>query len=75
MKKLLLLPLLFISVISFGQGWEKTSGGCYRDYGSQVQQTADGEYIITGAFGLLPYLDSDAYLIKPTSKPITKFDL
>ena len=68
MKQLLLLPFLFISVISFGQGWEKTFGGGDRDYGKSVQQTADGGYIITGAFGLLGNGDSDVYLIKTDSQ-------
>ena len=47
MKKLLLI-LLCLPMIGFGQGWEKTFGGLASDYGYSVEQTNDGGYIICG---------------------------
>ena len=63
MKKLLLI-LLCLPFIGFGQSWEYSSGGNSSDAGNSVQQTTDGGYIITGttkSFGNGQY---DVYLIK-----------
>ena len=69
MKKLLLI-LLCLPMIGFGQGWQKTFGWSNEDYnekGRSVQQTTDGGYIIFGE----TYIDNntgffsyDMYLIK-----------
>jgi len=65
MKKLLLI-LLCLPMIGFGQGWETTFGGASADVGESVQQTTDGGYIITGlthSYGN-GYGYSDVYLLK-----------
>ena len=47
MKKLLLI-LLCLPMIGFGQGWEQTYGGQDVDEGIIVEQTNDGGYIVLG---------------------------
>ena len=60
MKQLILI-LVIIPSFLFSQGWEKTIGGEYTEWGSSVQQTTDGGYIITGS------VSYDVYLIKTDS--------
>ncbi|MBT5274117.1 MAG: hypothetical protein HOL74_04750, partial [Flavobacteriales bacterium] len=63
MKKLLLI-LLCLPMIGFGQGWEKIFGGILNDYGFSVQQTNDGGYILSGATYSYGNGGRDVYLIK-----------
>ena len=63
MKKLLLI-LLCLPIIGFGQIWEKTYGGNSRDDGYFVQQTTDGGYIMCGKTNSFGNGGYDVYLIK-----------
>ena len=47
MKKLLLI-LLCLPLIGFGQGWDKIINGTGNNVGYSVQQTNDGGYIVVG---------------------------
>ena len=44
--------------------WAKTFGGADQDYGSEVQQTADGGYIVIGSTKSFNNGVDDLYLIK-----------
>ena len=63
MKKILLI-LIYLPFIGFGQGWVKTFGGTSADYGLSVQQNTDGGYIIAGIKNASDQLITDVYLIK-----------
>ena len=72
MKKLLLI-LLCLPIIGFGQGWTQTFGAAYYDEGRSVQQTTDGGYIITG-YRMAANLTRNVYLIKTDGNGIEQWN-
>jgi hypothetical protein len=65
MKNLILTLITTLPLTLWGQGWEQTYGGVNDDWGTSVQQTNDGGYVLTGmttSLGNWEY--ENVYLIK-----------
>tara|TARA_B110000444_G_C18540598_1_gene455537 strand:+ start:105 stop:332 length:228 start_codon:yes stop_codon:yes gene_type:complete len=62
MKKLLLI-LIALPMIGFGQGWKNLYGTGALNWGSDIEQTIDGGFIVTGASEDTSS-NRDVYLIK-----------
>ena len=65
--KLLLLSLIANVSVEAQITFHKTFGGTGDDYGTSVQQTNDGGYIITGFTNGVDSGNADVYLIKTDS--------
>ncbi len=72
MKKLLLI-LLCLPMIGFGQGWEKTYGNMNDQAGQSVKQTFDGGFIVTGVTNGVQGIGNDVYLIKTDNNGIEQW--
>ena len=68
MKNLFFVLACILSFSVFGQGWEQTYGGIAPDFGTSVQQTSDGGYIISASTSSFGNGSSDVYLIKTDSE-------
>jgi len=53
--------------------WTKTYGGRSEDFGSSVQQTSDGGFIIAGATGSFGAGSYDVYLIKTSASGVARW--
>ena len=63
----LLITTLFIGTINTSaqvNTFRNVFGGVGDDFGQDIEQTADGGYVITGATGSFGYGQSDVYLLK-----------
>jgi len=63
-KVTLLLFVFTLIAFNLSAGWARTYGGSEWDYGSSVQQTSDGGYIVAGETDSYGVGESDFYLVK-----------
>ena len=73
MIKRILLILLCLPMIGFGQGWTKTFETNHQSYGRSVQQTTDGGYIITGGTNSITGDIMNVYLLKTDASGIEQW--
>ena len=63
----LLIATIFIGTFNISaqvNTFRHVFGGIGDDFGQDIEQTADGGYVITGATGSFGYGQSDVYLLK-----------
>ncbi len=66
----ILLLILLMPIVLYGQNWETTFGGSNDDQAYSVQATNDGGYIIAGQTNSFSNGGDDIYLIKTNSNGI-----